>query len=84
MSVVGEEQLGSGVSIRRRSWQIEGVSEEGGLGRVFSTGRDVVSASEMVGERALHYTASLKNQDWPRRASQTKKKTGLRRKKIPG
>ena len=54
MSVVGEEQLGSGVSIRRRSWQIEGVSEEGGLGRVFLTGRDVVSASEMVGERALH------------------------------
>ena len=54
MSVVGEEQLGSGVSIRRGSWQIEGVSEEGGVGRVFSTGRDVVSASEMVGEIALH------------------------------
>ena len=46
------------------------------MGRVFSTGRDVVSASEMVGERALHYTARQ-----PRRASSTKKKTGLRRKR---
>ena len=46
--------MGSGVSIRRGSWQIEGVSEEGGVGRVFSTGHDVVSTSEMVGERALH------------------------------
>ena len=54
MSDVGEEQLGSGVSIRKRGWQIEGISEEGGLGRVFSTGCDGVSASEMVGERALH------------------------------